>query len=169
MGQRDAPASNWIQDKKAFFLEAVLCSGPTSGLPEFRAAFPTLWASGNPHPHPARYRRVNPGGSTAETVAIPLPQEARAGTQNTWPHPKKQAPWLNAHRPGRPALASQEAGRGHRPTSWQQSDCLLAPGGPRTVHPPQPDPRLGQLAYLPRLKGCLLLPPLGPRSQPVCS
>ena len=70
-----------------------------------------------------------------------------------------------------PVLASQEAGRrvptSSRPQSYQQSDCLLAPSGPEPVHPPQPDPRLCQMVYLPRFKGCLLLPPLAPQSQPL--
>ena len=60
-----------------------------------------------------------------------------------------------------PALASQEARR-RVPTS-----SSLALWGLKPIHLPQPDTRLCQLVYLPRLKGCFFLPLFGPLSQPL--
>ena len=128
-------------------MQSFLCPGPTEPRARIQDCLSHCMGQGQ-HPRTCPqsglcYCRVNPRDSAAETAAIPPPTSRQHSS-----------------------LASQEAGKrvptSLRHMSCRQSDCLLAPSGPEPVHHPQPDPRFCQLVYLPRLKGCLLLPPLGP-------
>ena len=123
-------------------------SGRPSPLYGLRTTPPDL---PTPGPH---HCRVNPRGSTAEGNA---PSHKRQGLASK----KSIKFWLNATHPGTPHFCwsrSQEEGT---------DNSSLALGGPEPIRPPQLDPRLCQLVYLPRLKGCLILPLLGPPSQPL--